>query len=158
MTCATCGAPHHVALPRCKWSAALCRPVGSHPLPVVLLSGQPHCSVLSTRLACYDDAACPHVLHVHDGSVVRRLRNSRREPSCIGRPARSLFIYLRPMTHWRPQDAWQHRDPPWLGGRVRSHKTRGSARAHLSREVRSEVIGHVAASEPTLVGRRDPEP
>jgi hypothetical protein len=44
-------------------------------------------------------------------------------------------------------------EPPLSRGKVRSHKTRGSARAHLSWKARSRVIGHVAASGPTSVGR-----
>jgi hypothetical protein len=39
------------------------------------------------------------------------------------------------------------------GGRARSHGTCGSARAHLSREVRSEAEGHVAVSELTSAMR-----
>jgi hypothetical protein len=53
---------------------------------------------------------------------------------------------------------WQRQSPPQPGGEVRSHRTCGSVGAHLSREVRSRVIGHVAVSEPTLVGRRGLEP
>jgi hypothetical protein len=34
---------------------------------------------------------------------------------------------------------------------------RGSIRAHLSKEVRTGVVGHVAALEPTSVGRCDPK-
>jgi hypothetical protein len=39
-----------------------------------------------------------------------------------------------------------------------SRGTCASAGAHLSREVRSRIIGHVAATEPTSAGRRGPEP
>jgi hypothetical protein len=39
-------------------------PVGSHPLRTVPVSGQPHCSDMSTRLVVYDDTACPHVLQM----------------------------------------------------------------------------------------------
>jgi hypothetical protein len=53
---------------------------------------------------------------------------------------------------------WQHQSPPQPGGEVRSHRTRGSAGAHLSREVRSGAIGHVEAPEPTSTERRGPEP
>jgi hypothetical protein len=45
---------------------------------------------------------------------------------------------------------------PSQEGRVRSSRTRGSARAHLSKEARSGAAGHVAASELTSVRRRDP--
>jgi uncharacterized protein YqgV (UPF0045/DUF77 family) len=49
-------------------------------------------------------------------------------------------------------------DPPQPGGEVQRHRTRGSAGAHLSREVRSGAIGHVAALEPTSAGRQGLEP
>jgi hypothetical protein len=81
-----------------------------------------------------------------------------RESSCVARPVRTFFIYLRPMIHWEPRDAWQHRDPPWLGGRVRSYKTRDSVGAHLNQEVRFGAIGHVETLEPTSAGRWGPEP
>jgi hypothetical protein len=57
------------------------------------------------------------------------------------------------MTYYGPRDVWQHRDPPWSGGRVKSHRTRGSTGAHLNQEMRSGAVGHVAAPEPTLAGR-----
>jgi hypothetical protein len=43
-----------------------------------------------------------------------------------------------------PQGTWQRRSPSQPGGEVWSHMTCGSAGAHLSREVRSEAIGHMA--------------
>jgi hypothetical protein len=49
---------------------------------------------------------------------------------------------------------WQRQSPPQLRGKVRNHRTCGSAGAHLSWEARSGAIGHVAAPEPTLVGMR----
>jgi hypothetical protein len=78
-------------------------------------------------------------------------------PSCIGRPARLFFI----IKDCCPQGAMgdvQCRSPPQSGAEVRSHRTSGSAEAHLSREAGSGVIGHVAAPEPTLAERRGPEP
>jgi hypothetical protein len=47
----------------------------------------------------------------------------------------------------------ERRSPPQLGGGVQGHRTCGSTGVHLSREVRSGAIGHVAAPEPTLAGR-----
>jgi hypothetical protein len=44
-----------------------------------------------------------------------------------------------------PWGTWQPQSPPRLGGRVRCCRTRGSAGAHLSREVRSGAIGHLTA-------------
>jgi hypothetical protein len=40
-----------------------------------------------------------------------------------------------------------------VGGKVQSWGTRGSTGAHLSKEVRYGVMGHMAAPEPTSVGR-----
>jgi hypothetical protein len=44
------------------------------------------------------------------------------------------------------------------GGRAQSHKTRGSAGAHLGREVRSEAKEHVATVELNSARRQGPEP
>jgi hypothetical protein len=49
-----------------------------------------------------------------------------------------------------PWDTWQRRSPPEKGGRIRSHGTRGSARALLSREAGSDAIEHVAVRLPCL--------
>jgi hypothetical protein len=43
------------------------------------------------------------------------------------------------------------------GGIARGHGTRGSTGTHLSREVRSETAGHVAAPERTSGGRCGPK-
>jgi hypothetical protein len=51
-----------------------------------------------------------------------------------------------------PSDTWQRQSPPQLGGKIRSHRTRGSVGAHLSLEARSRAAGHVAAPEPISVG------
>jgi hypothetical protein len=53
---------------------------------------------------------------------------------------------------------WQHWSSPQPRDEVQSHRTRDIIGAHLSREVRSGAIGHVAALEPTSAGRRGPEP
>jgi hypothetical protein len=57
-----------------------------------------------------------------------------------------------------PYDTWQHRSPPQSRGEVQSHRTRGSAGAHLSQEARSGAAGHVTASELTSAGRQGPKP
>jgi hypothetical protein len=44
------------------------------------------------------------------------------------------------------------------GGRARSHRTRGSARAHLDREARFGDEEHVASPELNLASRQDPGP
>jgi hypothetical protein len=48
---------------------------------------------------------------------------------------------------------WQRRSSTQQGGEARGHVTCGSTRAHLSKEVRSGAVGHVAAPEPTSAGR-----
>jgi hypothetical protein len=47
---------------------------------------------------------------------------------------------------------------PSQGDGARSHGTRGSAGGHLSKEVKSEVEGHVAAPDLTLARRRGLRP
>jgi hypothetical protein len=64
------------------------------------------------------------------------------EPTSVGR--RDL----------EPRDTWQYRSPPQQGGEVRSRGTHGSAEAHIGREARSRAVGHMAAPEPILTGRR----
>jgi hypothetical protein len=44
------------------------------------------------------------------------------------------------------------------GGRAQSHETRGSAEAHLDREVMSRAEEHVTAPELNSVRRRDLRP
>jgi hypothetical protein len=66
-------------------------------------------------------------------------------------------LYLRPAAHREPRDMWQRQSSPQSGGEVRSHRICGSAGAHLSQGARFGDIGHVAALDPTSVGRRDPE-
>jgi hypothetical protein len=67
----------------------------------------------------------------------------------------------KPTSIWRQgmelRNTWQRRNSTQQGGETRGHRTRGSTGAHLSKEVRSGVVGHVAAPEPTSVGRCDPK-
>jgi hypothetical protein len=92
-------------------------------------------------------------------------------PNCIDRSARFFFMLEthgpqgavghvaapKPTPVGRrgpePQDTWQRRNPPQSGGKVQSHRTRGSVEVHLNQEVRSEDIGHVAASKPISAER-----
>jgi hypothetical protein len=78
-------------------------------------------------------------------------------PSCTARPTR-FFLCLRHVAHRETWNTWQHRSTSQLGGKVQSHRIRDRTRAHLSREVRSRATGHVAALEPTSVGKRGLEP
>jgi hypothetical protein len=59
-------------------------------------------------------------------------------PSCIGRPARLLFML-------------EARGPPWIAGRV-------AAQSPPSREARFRAVGHMAVPEPTSARRRGLEP
>jgi hypothetical protein len=110
------------------------------------------------------------------GALVMQKRFLKtREPSCMPRAAKPFFIPVvdspsRAVGHVvapelplsgsqspEPWDTWQHRSSPHQGGKVWSRGTRGSARAHLSKEVRSGVAGHVVAPEPTSAGRCGPK-
>jgi hypothetical protein len=62
------------------------------------------------------------------------------------------------MAHREPRDALQRRSPPKQGGGLQSLGTRGSTEALPNGEVGSGATGHVTALEPSLSGRRDPEP
>jgi hypothetical protein len=55
-----------------------------------------------------------------------------------------------------PWGTWWHWSSPQQGGEVWGRGTRGSTRAHLSKEVRFRAEGHVAAPELTSVRRRGP--
>jgi hypothetical protein len=55
-----------------------------------------------------------------------------------------------------PQSTWQNRSSPQQVCGVRNYKTCGSIRAHHNMEMGSGAIGHVAAREPSLAGRRGP--
>jgi hypothetical protein len=52
---------------------------------------------------------------------------------------------------WRFRSSTQHGDEAW------GHEPCGSTGAHLSKEVRSEVVRHVSAPEPTSVRRCGPK-
>jgi hypothetical protein len=54
-----------------------------------------------------------------------------------------------------PYDTWQRRSPPRQVGEVRGRGTRGSARARLDREPRSEAVGRVAVPKPISTDRLD---
>jgi hypothetical protein len=53
-----------------------------------------------------------------------------------------------------PRDTWQRRSLPRQGREVRSRGTRDHAETHLSRKMRSEAAGHMAAPELTSTERR----
>jgi hypothetical protein len=55
------------------------------------------------------------------------------------------------------RNTWQRRNSTQQGGEVWGHKTRGSTRAHLNKEVRSGAMGHVVALEPISAGRCGPK-
>jgi hypothetical protein len=67
------------------------------------------------------------------------------EPTSVGRRCPEL------------RNTWQRWSSTQQGGEARGHVTRGSTGAHLSKEVRSEVAGHVVAPEPTSTGRCGPK-
>jgi hypothetical protein len=55
------------------------------------------------------------------------------------------------------RNTWQRRSSTQQGGEARGHMTRGITGAHLSKEVRSGAVGHVAVLYPTFAGRCDPK-
>jgi hypothetical protein len=78
------------------------------------------------------------------------------EPSCVPRAAKPFFIHV---VH-NPLGVVGLMAAPELysqEGRAWSPGTHGSAGAHLSKEVRSGAMGHVAAPELTLARRRGSE-
>jgi hypothetical protein len=78
--------------------------------------------------------------------------------------------------HREPWDTWQHRSSPlrkaepravghvatpelpFQEGRAQSHVTRDSTEAHLVKEARTGVKGHVAAPELTSARKQGPGP
>jgi hypothetical protein len=55
------------------------------------------------------------------------------------------------------RNVWRRRSSTQQGDEARGHRSHGSTGAHLSKEVRSGVAGHVAAPKPTSAGRRGPK-
>jgi hypothetical protein len=51
------------------------------------------------------------------------------------------------------RNAWRRRSSTQQEDEAQGHGPRGSTGAHLSKEVRSRATGHMAAPEPTSVGR-----
>jgi hypothetical protein len=81
-------------------------------------------------------------------SVTRERALKIREPSCVPRTAKPLFI---PMVH-SPPEAVRHvtaPELPYQKSRAPSRKTRGSTGAHLIKEARSGAKGHMTAPELT---------
>jgi hypothetical protein len=69
--------------------------------------------------------------------------------ACLGQLDLSLFLWST--ARWGPWGTWQHRSSPL--GEARP-EPRGSARAHLDREVRSRAEEHIAAPELSSRGGR----
>jgi hypothetical protein len=104
---------------------------------------EPNCSGLSARFA--------------GASVTRESALKTCEPSYVPGAARPFFI---PMAHG-PLGAVEYVRAPKLsyqGGRVWSHRTRRSVRAHLDKETRSRAEEHVTAPELNSARRRGPGP
>jgi hypothetical protein len=102
---------------------------------------EPNCSSMSARLT--------------GASITRERALKTCEPSCVPREVKSFFILV---VH-SPLGTVGYVATPELsswGGRARSHGTRGSARAHLGKEARSEAEEHVAAPELNSARRQGP--
>jgi hypothetical protein len=92
-------------------------------------SVEPNCSCLFARLA--------------GTSVTHDRALDTCEPNCVpGQLGHSLFLWST--ARWGPLGTWQHRSSPLGEARLRP---RGSAGAHLSREVRSGAEEHMVAPE-----------
>jgi hypothetical protein len=86
-------------------------------------------------------------------SVTHRCTLEMGEPCSFTVTAKYFFIH-------HPQIAVGHvavMGPREWGGRIQSRGTPSSFRALPSREAGSRVVGHMAAPEPSHVGRRGPE-
>jgi hypothetical protein len=97
---------------------------------------EPNCSSMSACLA--------------GAPVIRDRALETWEPSCVPGAAKPFFIPVahNPLGSW---GTWQHRSSPLREARP---EPRGSTRAHLGREARSEVEEHVVAPELSSQGGR----
>jgi hypothetical protein len=87
-----------------------------------------------------------------DASVTHERALEIREPSYMPRAAKPFFIHV----DHSPPGAVGHMVAPELPsqeGKARSRETHGGIGAHLSKEARSEAVGHVTASELTSTRR-----
>jgi hypothetical protein len=156
MSCTTSAAWIHLVLSHCctkhsQWRGVvlsgritlqLCPGVVSWP-DVTLQHG----TVASSCMVCRSWWCCLPS-HLAGASVMCEHALETRELIYVPRVAKHLFI---PVVY-SPSGTVGHVATPELSprwGRVWSHRTRGSARAHLDREVMSKTEGHVAASELT---------
>jgi hypothetical protein len=83
--------------------------------------------------------------------VIHECALETREPSCMPKVVKPFFI---PEVH-NPSEIVGHVTAPELPsqkGRAPSCGTRGSTGAHLSKQARSGVVGHVTMPEPTSTG------
>jgi hypothetical protein len=150
-------------------SAAWSRLVSS---PCSTEHGQRRSAILSGRISTVAMSRSGMSACLASTSVTHNRALKTYDPSHVPVAARHLFI---PMVH-SPLGAVGYVAAPELfsrGGRAWSHGTHDSAKAHLGKEARSgakehvavselssrggEARGHMAALEPTSIGRRDPE-
>jgi hypothetical protein len=116
--------------------------IQSDRITVVAMSRSGQLGQRCTVVACTSASAL--VTYEHASEI--------REPSGVPRAAKPFFI---PMIH-SPSGAKGHVTAPELPsqeGRAPSPGTRGSVGAHLSKEARSEAVGHMAAPELTTARR-----
>jgi hypothetical protein len=144
---------HHVSSPCCTEYGQRRGAILSGRITTVAMSrsgplGQ-HCTIEPN---CSDLFAC-----FAGVSVTRERALKTCEPSYVPRAAMPFFIHV---VH-SLLEAVGYVAAPELssrGGRARSHRTRGSARAHLSREARSEAEEHMTTQELNSIRRRGPGP
>jgi hypothetical protein len=105
----------------------------------------------SLHLRCIVELNCSSMsARLTGASVTRDCALDTCEPSCVFTAARHFFIPVvhSPLGSW---GMWQHQSSPLGEVRPGPH---GSTGAHLSREVRSGVEEHVAASKLSSRGSR----
>jgi hypothetical protein len=163
------GTTRLVVLPRCIRSAVWCHAVEL--LSTVAVSDE--WSIVLALHCSHSVAAYPHAfqtlttLPTHTPCRPMMALTSGFLETCVHWEHACLVaqtallgfsLCLKHVTYRELWDTWQYRSPAQPGGKVQSHSTRGSVRAHLGWEVWSGVIGHMIAPEPTSTERRGPEP
>jgi hypothetical protein len=98
--------------------------------------------------------SCRPMMALTSGALKTCVRDlETHKPSCIGRSAR-LFFMLEAHGPQGTAGCVVASEPSRLGGRVRSCRTCGGARALPCRVVRFGATVHVVTPEPSLAGER----
>jgi hypothetical protein len=102
--------------------------------------------------------SCTPMMVLASGALETCLRAMEtRRPSCIGRLARDLLMFVTRGPQGTAGCAIVL-EPSHQGGTTRSHRTHSGVGALLSRKAGPRATGHVVVPKPSVVGRRGPEP